>query len=166
MNQATGTILIAGLGNELLSDDGIGVHACRRIAAEARWTRRRDLVIAEVGTAVCDALHLLEQASRILAIDAMQAGGKPGTLYLTGPDGLDQRSLVGLHQLDLLGALGLVEAEASGRGGEPWRPPRVEILGVEPTRLSLGMTLSAPVAACLPQLTALAWQRIGRWAAE
>ena len=75
-------ILIAGLGNCLLRDDGIGVHAIRSL----QQNPPPGVVVAEVGTAVLDALHLLEWAEKILAIDAMQAGGNPGTLYAFGVD--------------------------------------------------------------------------------
>jgi hydrogenase maturation protease len=156
-------ILIAGLGNELLSDDGVGVHACRLLEQQARGKGRTDVVIAEVGTAVGDALHLFEQAELILGIDAMQAGGEPGTIYLADAEQLATDALVGLHQLGLLGALQMIEAEISGRCGAPWQRPQVEILGVEPASLALGMTLSAPVQASLARVAAQAWQRLDRW---
>ncbi|MBW2528556.1 MAG: hydrogenase maturation protease [Deltaproteobacteria bacterium] len=160
MTDTDGTILVAGLGNELLSDDGVGIHACRRLASEAEARGRTDVVIAEIGTAVIEALHLLERAELILGIDAMQAGGAPGTVYLASADELESSELVSLHQLSLLGALQMVEAEASGRLAEPWKRPAVEILGVEPAQLSLGMTLSTPVAASLPQVCEQVWRLI------
>jgi len=157
-------ILVAGLGNELLSDDGVGVHACRLLEQQARAKGRSDVVIAEIGTAVGDAMHLFEQAELILGIDALQAGGAPGTVYLAKAGELDSEELVGLHQLSLLGALQMVAVEASGRLSA-WQRPQVEIIGVEPTSLALGMSLSPPVQASLARVTAQAWQRIDRWAA-
>jgi hydrogenase maturation protease len=153
-------ILVAGLGNELLSDDGVGVHACRLLQEQARAKGRTDLVIAEIGTAVGDALHLFERAERILGIDAMQAGGAPGTIYLAGAEELADETLVGLHQLSLLGALQMIEAEMSGLPGVRWQRPQVEILGVEPASLALGMALSAPVQASLAAVADQAWQQI------
>ncbi len=157
-------ILVAGLGNELLSDDGVGVHACRLLDQQARAMGRTDVVIAEVGTAVGDALHLMETANFILGIDALQAGGAPGTVYLARAGELAHQGLVGLHQLSLLGALQLVEVEVSRRWPD-WQRPEVEILGVEPASLALGMTLSEPVQAALTSVTAQVWQCIDRWAA-
>jgi len=125
---------------------------------------RTDVVIAEIGTAVGDALHLLEAAKLILGIDALQAGGAPGTVYLAKASELESQGMVGLHQLSLLGALQLVEVEISGRSPD-WQRPEVEILGVEPASLALGMTLSTPVQAALTRITAQVWQRIDRWVA-
>ena len=79
-------ILIAGLGNYLLMDDGVGVHAI----LEMQQAPPPGAVVAEVGTAVLSALHLLEWADKILAIDAMQAGGAPGTVYAFGVDDVDR----------------------------------------------------------------------------
>lgn len=123
------------------------------------------MLIAEIGTAVGDALHLFEQAELIVGIDAMQAGGAPGTVYLADAGELEREELTGLHQLSLLGALELVEVEASSRS-PAWQRPHVEILGVEPESLALGMTLTAPVQASLTRITAQVWQRIDRWAAR
>ena len=95
-------ILIAGLGNYLLRDDGIGVHAVRTL----QQTPLPGVIVAEVGTAVLDALHLLEWADKILAIDAMQAGGPPGTLYTFGVDAVEGPGMqTSLHELNFLAAL-------------------------------------------------------------
>src|SRR5512139_3120116 len=95
-------ILIAGLGNILLRDDGVGVHAVR----ELRQDTSPGALVVEVGTAVLDALHLLEWAEAILAIDAMRAGGSPGTIYpLRVEEIAEPGPMSSLHELSLLGAL-------------------------------------------------------------
>ena len=70
-------ILIVGLGNVLLKDDGVGVHAVR----ELQKNPPDRLCVADVGTAVLHAVHLLEWAEKVIAIDAVKAGGAPGTIY-------------------------------------------------------------------------------------
>ena len=62
-------IIIAGLGNILLQDDGVGVHAVRELL-KAPPKNAKPL---EIGCAVFDALHYMERADRVLVIDAMQA---------------------------------------------------------------------------------------------
>jgi len=164
-------ILIAGLGNELLGDDGVGVHACRLLAPRIESLGRDDLIVVEIGTAVCDALHLLEWADHVLGIDAMQADGPPGSIYLCEPRDLEADGRVSLHQLSLLGALELLELEhappaADGAGLAPssgWHRPRVEILGVEPASLALGIGLSPAVDAALPRVVEHAWQLVHGW---
>lgn len=131
-------ILVAGLGNSLLRDDGVGVQAVRELQKDPP----RGAVVVEVGTAVLDALHLLEWAEKILAVDAMQAGGSAGTIYslpVSEPgNGGPQSSL---HELDLLAALRLL----------PQKPrPAVLILGVEPETIGYGLELSPKVGSVLP----------------
>ena len=144
-------ILIAGLGNLLLQDDGVGVHA----VLELQKSPPTGAVVAEVGTAVLSALHLLEWADKILAIDAMQAGGAPGTIYAFGTDDVDRGGIqASLHELNLLAALGFLENKAR---------PEIVIFGVEPEKIDYGLELTPAVAAALPELTAAAREQVRRW---
>ena len=165
--------MIAGLGNELCSDDGLGVHACRRLGPRVAALGAEVLAVAEVGTAVGDALHLLEWADHLLIIDAMRAGGPAGSIYLAEPADVEEEGRTSLHQLGLLGALAMVELERThGRapshgssGSSGWERPQVRILGVEPASLSLGLELSPAVAAALPRVVAHAWELVDGWLA-
>jgi len=131
-------ILIVGLGNLLLRDDGVGVHAIR----ELQRNPQLGILPVEVGTAVLDALHLFEWADRILAIDAMQAGGSAGTLYSLRVSDVEDRGPRGsLHELNLLAALRFLP---NGKR------PEIVILGVEPGIIDNGINLSPEVAAALP----------------
>jgi hydrogenase maturation protease len=131
-------ILIVGLGNLLLRDDGVGVHAIRELQKDSQPMG----LAVEVGTAVLDALHLFEWADRILAVDAMQAGGPAGTLYgLRVSDVEDHGPRGSLHQLNLLAVLRFLP---NGKR------PAIAILGVEPEIIDYGLELSPKVEAALP----------------
>ena len=133
-------ILIAGLGNYLLRDDGIGVHAVRAL----QQTPPPGAVLADIGTAVLDALHLLEWADKILAIDAMQAGGPPGTLYAFGVDAVEGPGMqTSLHELNFLAALDFLPRRTK---------PEILMVGMEPETIDYGLDLSPAVAAALPEL--------------
>src|SRR5512143_3495297 len=144
-------VLVAGLGNLLLKDDGVGVHAVRALQHEVP----RGVRAVEVGTAVLDALHLVEWADRILAIDAMQAGGDPGTIYRFGvEDVADRATKASLHEVDLVAALRFLT------GGHR---PEIAVLGVEPETIDAGLDLSPSVQAALPRLVAAAKDIVARW---
>jgi hydrogenase maturation protease len=144
-------ILVVGLGNLLLQDDGVGVHAIRSL----KETPSPRILLAEVGTAVFDGLYLFEWADKILAIDAMAAGGQPGTVYgFRVPDVEEGGPLTSLHELSLLSALRFLPRE---------KTPEIKILGVEPENIAYGMTLSPPVQAALPELTRAAKEIVARW---
>ena len=134
-------ILIAGLGNYLLRDDGVGVHATRAL----EQIPLPGVIVAEMGCAVLGVLHLLEWAEKILVINAMQAGGRPGTIYAFRVDDLAWVSLqASRYELDLLAALG---------GLPPQVRREIIIVGIEPETVDYGLDLSPTVAAALPELT-------------
>ncbi len=133
-------ILVAGLGNLLLADDGVGVHAVRELSR----SRRSGIILAEVGTAVLDALHLFERADRVLAIDAMQAGGPPGSIYrFCLRDVEDPVSKASLHDFGLRSVFEFLT---------PARRPEVIVLGVEPQSIKYGLELSPPIRSAMPRL--------------
>jgi hydrogenase maturation protease len=138
-SRARPRILIAGLGNSLLTDDGIGVHIVR----ELRKDFSPGTLAVEVGTAVLDALHLIEWADKILAVDAMQAGGLPGTVYASDIHDMEESaSRASLHELSLLAALRFLPDQ---------RRPEVVVLGIEPEKIDYGLDLSSTLLALMPR---------------
>ena len=116
-----------------------------------------NLQLAEVGTAVLDATHLWEWADRILAIDAMQGDGSPGSVYLAPLDQiLAGERAHGTHTLSMADAL---------RCCVDKRWDAVELLGIEPCSLQLGMALSPPVEAAVPVAADLAAKHVNAWLA-
>jgi hydrogenase maturation protease len=147
-------ILVAGLGNLLLRDDGVGVHAVRAL----QQNPPPGAIAVEVGTAVLDALHLLERADKVLAIDAMQAGCEPGTVYRCGVSDIgEEKQRASLHEVSLLSVLRFLPSD---------RRPEITILGVEPGAIDYGLELSREVEAALPQVVELAKDIVERWMAE
>jgi hydrogenase maturation protease len=143
-------ILALGLGNLLLGDDGAGVHAVRRL----REARLPGVLAVDVGTAVLDALHLIERADCLLAVDALRAGGAPGTLYALALDSVrDDGVRYSAHELSLVGALRLARRQ----------PPEIVVLAVEPGRIDFSDQLSKPVARALPGLVAAAQRVLEGW---
>ena len=65
--------VVLGVGNLLLGDEGVGVHAARALLAGDL----HDAEVLDVGTAILDALPALERARFIVVIDAVEAGGTP-----------------------------------------------------------------------------------------
>jgi hydrogenase maturation protease len=133
-------VLVAGLGNELLMDDGVGIHVIRLMHSCVSGS----VLLAEIGTAVLDALHLLEWADFVICIDAVQANHPPGTVYHfeIGKAG-KQGQLVSLHEMGIVGALRFVP--------EHLQPQEIMVVGVEPCVIDYGLELSQPVQDALPR---------------
>ena len=72
-----------GVGNVLLKDEGIGVHVARTLSKAIG--SRTDLDIIDGGTSP-DTFMLLENADKLIIIDAVNGGGSPGSVYRFCPD--------------------------------------------------------------------------------
>src|SRR5260370_141508 len=81
---ATQRILIAGIGNIFLGDDGFGVEVAQRLT---RRTYPQGVLVSDFGIRGLDlAYTLLDGYDTLILIDAVPRGGTPGTLYLIEPD--------------------------------------------------------------------------------
>lgn len=144
-----GRILVAGVGNILLTDEGIGVQAVRKLL-EQGLPEGADAV--DAGTALGDLLNELGRYERLILVDAVRGGGRPGQLYRleihSGGALEGALSPVSLHEFGVAEAL--EQARALGI-----LPRRVVLLGMEPARIEPGMELSAEAARALPALVEL-----------
>lgn len=136
-------VAIIGLGNELLTDEGVGVHAVRELQKEPP----AGVLMAEVGTRALNAQQLLEEADIVIAIDAVRVGGRPGSVYLFDSVNVETQQQYSLHELGIIGVLQLIKKDAR---------PKLIILGVEPETIDYGMELSETVCAALKSVVGAA----------
>ncbi len=148
-------VLVAGIGNLLLSDDGFGVEVVRAL-------REREL---PPGVELMDtgirgmhlAYQLLDGYAALVLVDTVQRGDPPGTLYTLEHDldtpAPDSASDAGpaawdAHGMDPAAVLAQLDALAASMGIA--RPVgRVLVVGCEPAQLVEGIGLSEPVAAAV-----------------
>ena len=133
-------MVVLGIGNELMRDDGVGVHVVRRLAREPLEPRVEAI---EAGTALADALDLVADGAAVVAVDAASGGGPPGSIYRFGLGDLAAERGVSLHETSLPEAFALAEV-AGAKFGE------VVVLGVEPAEVKPGEGLSPTLEARLP----------------
>jgi hydrogenase maturation protease len=141
-------VLVLGLGNELLTDDGVGVHVIRMLQKEPPI---EGVMIAEVGTGILHAQYLLEQACHVIAVDAVKAGDQPGSVYSFNVDQAQLNEPASLHELGIVGLLQLMPEHSR---------PVTTILGVEPEKIEYGMELSATLEAAVPRVVQIARKMI------
>lgn len=150
----SGRLLIAGVGNIFLGDDGFGVEVARRLASAdlPDWAHVVDYGIRGMHLAY-DLANGYESA---ILVDATARGGKAGTIYLIEPDmrsaaeaAGDEEPLAGnplfnAHGMQpdvVFGMLGMLDAGSR----------HVLIVGCEPASVDYGMGLSEPVAAAVDE---------------
>ncbi|RPI49847.1 MAG: hydrogenase maturation protease [Chloroflexi bacterium] len=156
---AEGRILVLGAGNLLLSDDGVGIHAIRRLAELADLPE--EVQVLDGGTLGLDLLYYLEGVSRLLIVDAVKAGRPPGTLSRLAGEEVPAyfSTKISPHQIalpDLLLAARLRDLY----------PQEVVVLGLEPASLAVGLELSPDVAAGLDTLVEAVLDQLVRWGVD
>ena len=144
---ATTRVLILGLGNVLLTDDGVGVHVIRTLERTLRGRSRPPAVrLCDGGTLGLNLLFELDSVDALIAVDAMDLGAAPGTVRTLDQAALDAR-LCGkrssVHELALADLL--AAAELTGR-----RPARRALVAIQPGSTDWGLEPTAPVAAAIP----------------
>ena len=134
--------LIAGFGNVLRGDDGFGVEVVRRLQRDE--PQCEGVVTLEIGTGgIALAQALLTPYQRVVVVDAMTRGGRPGTLYVLRVESVDALRSVDMHMALPSKALGLAQAMGV-------LPAQIFMVGCEPAEVDeIEMTLSPPVQAAV-----------------
>jgi len=139
--------LVLGLGNPILTDDGVGIHVARVLATRCR---RDDVTFAEASVGGLRLLDVIGGYERIILVDAIQTrDGKPGDIHRLHPDDLRASLHSGsTHDLSLPGALAL------GRGMGMTLPndESIVIIAIEVEDvLTFGEACTPAVAATIPR---------------
>ncbi len=136
--------VVLGLGNLLSRDEGLGVH----LLADLRATGRLDAAVELIdgGTLGLNLLPLVEECSHLLLLDAVDAGKPAGTVVDLAKQDIPLYTNIKLsqHQATFQEVLGL----ASFRGK---LPQHLHLVGVQPADLTVGLELSATIAAAQPE---------------
>ncbi len=129
-------VLILGLGNLLLSDEGVGVHAVN--ALSRRFEMPEGVEILDGGTSGMDLLDAIAGRDHLIVCDAIRSDERPGSVQRIDGESIAAffATRISPHQLGLSEVLANLELL-----GE--RPGHVTIIGVVPADLSLGTELSA-----------------------
>ncbi|GAB4273308.1 MAG: hypothetical protein Kow0092_28640 [Deferrisomatales bacterium] len=131
--------LVLGLGNLLLADEGVGVHAAQALAQAGCPAH---VTVLDIGTALFEALPELERADRVVVVDAVQADGAPGSVYrIPMEDMATKPCIASMHGFDLHRLLDMTRRRS---------PPEVVVVGVEPKRIDWSLELSEPVREAFP----------------
>jgi hydrogenase maturation protease len=154
------SILILGVGNLLLTDEGVGVHVAHRLMEMALPPH---VEVLDGGTSGFDLLDAIEGRQKVIVVDAVQAGQPPGTLYRFTRKDIEERpkQRLSVHDIDMTDLLRLSDL----LGVE--KPVEVVVYGVEAKDItSASMELSAEVEARVPRLIEYVMQEIGDAAGE
>jgi len=146
-------ILVAGVGNSWLRDDGFGGEVARRLSAREMPS---GVAVMDAGTGGLDlAYEVMRGYDALVIVDVSQQGGEPGTLYVMEPDeasvdgNIADGEAINPHGMDPKTVLRFVKSIGA------W-PGRVVVVACEPADVSdLGFGLSEQVQAVLDRAVEL-----------
>jgi hydrogenase maturation protease len=157
-------ILVAGIGNAWLSDDGFGGEVARRLE---RLELPEGTVVFDFGTGGLDlAYEVMRGYDALVLIDVSRQGGEPGTLYVMEASeeevdaGIEDGQVINPHAMDPQTVLRFVKTVGA------W-PGKVVVVACEPARVEeMGLGLSDEVARAVDGAVELVVQTIGELQAD
>lgn len=144
-------LLVLGVGNILMMDEGVGVHAVHELLKE-QWPEEIDLI--DGGTFTQDIFYLFVEYEKILVLDIVMGGKTAGTIYRLTENDLRQNreQTLSLHDIDLLDSISM--ARMAGK------IPELHVLGIEPESIDWSMELTPTLNRLFPHYVELARQEI------
>jgi hydrogenase maturation protease len=138
-------VVVLGIGNVLMSDEGIGVHAVE--ALQQRFVLPDNVEVVDGGTTGMELFPDLQGAQHLIVVDAVRVGEPPGTVVRLEGDEVPAffKTKISPHQVGLSDVLAALRFS----GGAP---DHVVLIGVQPVSLELSMELSPQVAALIDQV--------------
>ena len=151
MNKNSKVVMI-GVGNLLLMDEGIGVHVINELEKQKL---PQNVGIYDGGTGGFKLIDLMHGAKRIIFIDAVDTGKVPGTITTFNPEdvrSIYQKKKYSLHDTDLMEVIKMTELLDN--------PPEIEIVGIQPKTINYGTTLSKELTDLMPDIIKTVLSRI------
>jgi hydrogenase maturation protease len=132
---------VLGIGNVLLRDEGIGCHVVHALEG----IPLPNVKIIDGGTCP-DVLQFPEDADKLIIVDAVKGGGRPGQIYRFHLEDitLEQKPFLSLHDVSLVDSLMLIQL---------WHNiGEAVVIGVEPGEINWGLELSPELQEKMPQI--------------
>jgi hydrogenase maturation protease len=151
-----GGVLVIGLGNPIMADDGLGLAALERL--RLGWSLPESVRLVDGGTWGMNLLPLIEQAQRVVFLDAIDAGRPVGALVVLERHELPRFLALKLspHQVDLKEVLALAELRGT-------LPEDLVAIGLQPGRLEMSWGLSPELECRLDGLVSAALEQLAAW---
>lgn len=145
-------ILILGLGNILLKDEGIGVFVAQKLMEESL---PQNVEVIDGGTMGINLIYYIEGRKKIIVIDAVMADSAPGTLYRFTEKELEKNTgmLFSAHDINFVDVLKNLSFISK-------LPEEIIFIGIKPAEISEGLGLTPLIENKIPQIIELVKKEI------
>jgi len=137
-------VLVLGVGNILLKDEGIGPHTIEELRGESLPA---DVELLDGGTQILDTMLSQGPVEKLIIVDSVKTPDAPGSIYRFKPEAItEERGLkLSLHQATVIEALKILEFQKK-------LPKEIIIFGMVPKEMDWGLELSDELKAKVPEL--------------
>jgi len=155
ISEGGGGTVVIGLGNPIMADDGVGIAALERLRAAGAPA---GVELVDGGTWGMNLLPVIEAAGKLVLMDAIDAGGEPGTLHVLERARIPRylATKISPHQVDLCDVLALAELRGT-------LPEDTVAIGLQPARVEMSCELSEAVRVRVDDLVAAVTDRLASW---
>ncbi len=154
-----GRVAILGLGNILLSDEGVGVHTINVI--KERYVFFPAVDIIDGGTMGLDLLPIFQDSDRILIIDAVDLRKPVGFVAVIEGDDIPSvlNAKLSVHHIGLSDLLFTAKLTRAA-------PSEVCLIGIQPKSLEAGLDMTEQIRVQLDNIISLAVKRLTAWGVD
>jgi hydrogenase maturation protease len=150
--------LVLGIGNTLLTDEGVGVHVLQALESElAHWP---EVTLLDGGTLSFTLAGPIEEAAALIVIDAANIGTAPGGWALL--EGEEMDAFLMSNRKASVHEVGLTDLRAIAILAGHW-PEKRAMLAIQPQTIDWGEQPTPAVAAAIPSACAAIVQQIREW---
>ncbi len=150
------SILVMGLGNLLMSDDGLGSRIISEL--QERFLPCEQVSLLDGGTLGLDLLPRLEGVDKLLIIDALQMGAEPGAVFRLEGDDVPRAfaNKLSVHQMGLQDLLAVAELQGH-------LPGELVVIGAQSAVIEMVMELSPAVKASFDKVLSAVLAELESW---
>jgi hydrogenase maturation protease len=152
-------ILVLGVGNTLLSDEGVGVHVVEALLRSPNLPRE-GVEYVDGGTLSFTLAAPIQLAKALIVVDAAQLNAAPGTLRVFLGDEMDR--FLNSNRKSSVHEVGLADLRAIAILADHW-PERRAMIAIQPQKLDWGEYPTDEVVAAIPQACAEINSLIDGW---
>jgi hydrogenase maturation protease len=153
------SILVLGLGNTIMTDDGFGVEVVTTLSS--RYHFQGPVQLLDGGTLGLDLLPHLEEVESLLIIDALDMRDEPGKIFRIEGDEVPRAfaSKLSVHQMGLQDLLAVAELQGHV-------PRNLVVWGVQPECIEMGTEMTATVAAAVEPVATSVLGELQAWGVQ
>jgi hydrogenase maturation protease len=155
----TPEITILGIGNLLMGDEGVGIHAMNTL--QESYTFSPNINFVDGGTIGIDLIPYFEECKKMIIIDAVDSQEDPGFIVTLANEEIHYRfnTKLSLHHAGLSDVLSIIKLQEIDA-------PDLILFGIQPKTVEMGIELSDVVSGRMNQIISMMVKKLEEWKIE